>query len=392
MTPGLLLLTVASLAQQQQQDQDSSMLKFGPVSIQPALVIQNIGRDPNVFNSATNPQSDFTMTFSPKFDVMFRVRRSKTTFTQTTDFVYFKKFTSERGVNASYAIREDVDLGIFQPFASASTATSKNRINNEVDARARYDTNEYQAGTDVRLFTRTRLSFKGRRKETTFDSAETFRGESLARAFNGTLTGVDASAGVSLTPLTSFDFVVTREEHRFDLEPERNADSTRVMPTFSFSPLGLLNGTAAFGYRKFTPRDRSVPAFSGFVAQVTAGVTVYERHRLSTSIVRDPTYSYDSVAVYYIQNSISGTWSYAIGRGFDVQFGATRNRMHYHQTATTGPADDVYTSYDPAFGYRIRPLLRVAVNGTFIQRHSGISADRAYDSNRIYGTVTWGQK
>jgi len=389
MTPGMLLLTVACIAQQQ-PDQDTSLLKFGPVSIQPSLAIQNIGRDPNVFNSATNPQSDFTMTFSPKFDVIFRVRRSKTTFTQTTDLVYFKKFASERGVNASYTIREDVALGILQPFASAKTATSKNRINNEVDARARYDTTEYQAGTDVRLFTRTKLSFKARRSDTTFDSTETFRGESLARAFNGTLTGVDVSAGVSLTPLTSFDLIVTKEEQRFDLAPERNADTFRVMPTFSFSPLGLVNGTAAFGYRKFTPKDRSVPGFSGFVAQAGVTVTIYERHRLSTTIVRDLTYSYDHTSIYYIQNSISGSWAFAMGHGFDLQLGATRNLMHYHQTATTGPADDVYTSYDAAFGYRIRPRLRVAVNGTFAGRRSGVSADRAYDSNRVYGTVTWG--
>jgi len=64
--------------------------------------------------------------------------------------------------------------------------------------------------------------------------------------------------------------------------------------------------------------------------------------------------------------------------------------MHYHQTATTGPADDIYTSYDLAFGYRIFPRLRASINGTFSNRHSQISADRAYDSNRVYGTVTWG--
>jgi hypothetical protein len=112
MMPGVLLLSVAWLAQA--QEQDNSLLKFGPVSLQPSLVINNIGRDPNVFNSEANPQSDFTMTISPKIDVIFRVRKLKTTFTQNTDFVYFKTYASERSANLSYSVRADYDLGIFR--------------------------------------------------------------------------------------------------------------------------------------------------------------------------------------------------------------------------------------------------------------------------------------
>jgi hypothetical protein len=386
MTPGMLLLFTAVVA----QEPDKSLLTIGPVTIQPAFMIQNVGEDPNVFNSATNPQSDFTMTISPKFNVGFTVRRSKTTFTQTADYVYFKKFASERGTNYSFVLREDVDLGILQPFATVSTASTKNRVNNEVDQRARHDNSEITAGTTLNVFTRTHVSFKARRNETTFDPNETFRGESLARAFDGVLRGFDTAAGVSLTPFTSLDVVFTNEQQRFDVAPERDSDTFRVMPTLSFSPLGLLNGTAAFGYRRFTPKDPSVLPYRGLVAQVAAGITVLDRHRFSTTIVRDVTYSYDQTAVYYLQNSIGGSWAYQIGRGFDSSIGATRNLMHYHKTATTGPADDTYTSYDLAFGYRIFPRLRASVSGTFSNRSSQVSPDRAYDSNRVYGSVTWG--
>lgn len=386
MTPGTLLLLAVFIA----QDQDTSMVKFGPVGIQPALVLQNIGRDPNVFNSATNPQSDFTMTITPKVGVLFSVRRVKITFNQSDDYVYFEKFASERGINQSYGLRADFDLGILQPFGSASTTTSKNRINNEVDLRARHNTTEYVVGTGIQVFTRTHVSIRARQNATSFDSNAFFRGESLAQAFDATIRGLDTSVGVELTPLTSFDVVFTNERQRFDLTPERNSDTFRVMPTFSFSPLGLLNGTAAFGYRRFTPKDPTVPSFSGFVAQVGAGITIKDRHRVSTTVTRDLTYSYDQASVYYITNSIAGTWAYSIGRGFDLQFGPSYNRMHYHQTASTGPANDTYTSYDTSFGYRIRQRLRVSINGTFSRRRSEVSPDRAYDSNRVYGTVTWG--
>lgn len=386
MTPGMLLLTALVIA----QDQNASPLRIGPFSFQPTLLVQNIGRDPNVFNSSTNPQSDFTMTISPKMNVVLRARRSKTIFSQTTDYVYFKRFASERGTNESYAVREEVDLGVLQPFASATTSSSKSRINAEVDQRARHENTEYTVGSSVALFTRTHASFKARRISTAFDANETFRGESLASAFDGFIEGFDTGVGIALTPLTSFDVVFTKELQRFDLASERNSNTFRVMPTFTFSPLGLLNGTASFGYRKFTPKDPAVPAFKGFVAQVTASVTVKDRHRLSTTVLRDLTYSYDHASVYYIQNSFGGTWAFQIGHGVESQLGATRNLMHYHQTASTGPADDTYTSYDFALGYRILPRLRAAINGAFSKRQSGVSADRGYDSNRVYGTVTWG--
>ncbi|HEX6464125.1 MAG TPA: hypothetical protein VFZ98_06725, partial [Vicinamibacterales bacterium] len=227
MTPGALLLVAAFVA----QDQDTSLVKVGPVGIQPSLLLQNIGRDPNVFNSATDAQSDFTMTFTPKVDVTLHVRRVKTTFNQTVDYVYFKKFASERGVNQLYALRADFDLGILQPFASASTASSRNRINNEVDQRARHHTTEYYVGTGINVFTRTHVSIKARQQDTTFDSSEFFRGESLAQAFNGVLRGLDTSVGVALTPLTSLDVVFSNEQQRFDLSRERNSDTFRVMPT-----------------------------------------------------------------------------------------------------------------------------------------------------------------
>jgi hypothetical protein len=163
------------------------------------------------------------------------------------------------------------------------------------------------------------------------------------------------------------------------------------MPTLSFSPLGLLNGTAAFGYRRFTPTDPAVPPFDGFVAQVIAGITVKDRHRLTTTYTRDVSYSYDAVAVYYLTNSVGGTWGFTMGRGFDIQLGASRNRMHYHQTSSTGPADDTYSSYDTSLGYRIRQRLRVSINGTFSRRRSQVSVDRAFNSNRVYANVTWGQ-
>src|SRR5262249_41353090 len=161
-----------------------------------------------------------------------------------------------------------------------------------------------------------------------------FRGESLARAFNATNQAIDTSVAIALTPLTTASVIFTNERLRFDRAPERDSNIFRVMPTLTFSPLGVLNGSASFGYRKFTALDPVTPAFEGVVAQVGAGVTLWEHHRFETTVLRDLTYSYDRAATYYIQNSLSGSWNYAFGGRFDTQLGAGRNRMHYHQTSS----------------------------------------------------------
>jgi Putative beta-barrel porin 2 len=366
------------------------VLRIGPVTIQPALLIRDIGPDNNVFNEPVNPKKDFTMTFSPRADFTLQVRRVKSIFSQTADYVYFQKYASERGFNQSSALRVEFDLGILQPFASAGQSSSKSRFNNEVDLRARHDTNNFSTGLGVKIFTRTTASVRVRQDDATWDPDAIFRGESLARAFDSRTRGVDGSVGVALTPLTSLSLVLAKERQTFDHAPERDSDTFRIMPTFNFSPLGLVNGTAAFGYRKFTPRDPQTPPFAGFVTQVGAGFTLYDHHRIETTALRDVSYSYDEAATYYIQNSIGVTWTFDFAAHFDTQLNATRNLMDYHQAADFDGGHDVFTSYAAGFGYHPRPRLRLSLNGNFAQRRSELAAARGYDNHRIYASVTWG--
>jgi hypothetical protein len=184
---------------------------------------------------------------------------------------------------------------------------------------------------------------------------------------------------------------VSHERQRFDTASERDADSIRVMPTFLFSPLGVINGTASVGYRKFTPRNSATTAaFKGLVAQVGASVTVYDRHRFDVAVNRDLTYSYDRETPYYIATSESLTWTYGIAGPFDVKLNVAHNNMHYRARSGTSAGDDTYASYGAGFGYRLRKRLRIGVQGDWSQRDSQRAVDRAYQNHRIYGTLTWG--
>lgn len=384
------VLLAAATAAAQDPDTANPTITIGPLSIRPSFVIKNIGRDDNVFNEDTAPRHDFTMTFSPGAQMAFKARRLKVSFTEGVDYLYFKKYTTERGTNLTSSVRVDVDLGVLQPFASTSGLDSKDRFNNEIDARARHHDRSYAAGLGLKLFTRTKASLGVRQTTYRFDEGTTFRGQRLADTLNSQVDAVDGSVGFDLTPLTSFSLNVAKERQRFDSAPDRDSDTIRIMPTFLFSPLGLINGSASVGYRKFSPRSSRTAAFTGLVAQVGAGFTLYDRHRIDLAVNRDLTYSYDTQTPYYIATSESATWTYAFAGPFDLKLNAAHNNMHYRAPDGAAVGDDTYASYGAGLGYRLRRRIRFGVQGDWSKRDSARAPDRGYTNQRIYGTLTWG--
>ena len=383
-------LLVSSPAAAQQPEPADPTITMGPLSLRPTFIIRNIGRDDNVFNEQTNPKRDFTMTVSPATQVGFKVGRLKLSLSEGVDYMYFKQYVKERGTNLSSAARAEVDLGVLQPYVSASGLDSKDRFNSEIDERARHHDRTYGAGTGLKLFSRTTGAIGVRQTTYRFDEGTSFRGESLAASLNSQVNVIDGNVGFELTPLTSFSLNISHESQRFDVATERDADSFRIMPTFLFSPLGVINGTASVGYRKFTPRSSSTASFTGLIAQVGAAVTLYERHRLDIGVNRDLTYSYDRQTPYYIATSETLTWTYVLVGPFDVKLNVAHNTMHYRATGGASVGDDTYASYGAGFGYRLRRRARLGLQGDWAQRDSQRTIDRAYTNHRIYGTLTWG--
>lgn len=395
-TAALALLAIAPRpagAQTQTADPlESSTIRLGPVGINPMILVREIGVDNNVFNERTDPKSDFTFTLTPRAEVLFNPRRLHVTYTTAVDYVYYRTYTSERGTNQSSAVKLDLDLGHLKPFASVGGANTRERYNQEVDARARHHDQTYGGGVALRIASRTSLTVAARRTKTDFDEGSSFRGEDLARAFNSHLDAFDGTLGLQLTPVTSFSLVVTQERQRFELAPERDSDTTRVTPTLTFSPGGLLNGSAAVGYRRFNGRSPALPDFSGLVAVVNVGVTIVGRHRLDTTFARDLRYSYDRDTPYYLTTGGTVTLTTQIAGPFDVKVTGTRQLLDYSRSISgvTGPADDRYTAYGGGVGYRIRQRLRLGINADWSHRNSDRDTDRTFRNNRIFGTVTWG--
>ena len=89
----------------QSTDPDASTVRIGPIGITPAILFRDIGRDENVFNEKDNPKSDFTFTLTPSATILFKPRGMRVAYTTSTDYVYYRKYKSERSTNNSSSAR-----------------------------------------------------------------------------------------------------------------------------------------------------------------------------------------------------------------------------------------------------------------------------------------------
>jgi hypothetical protein len=325
----LLLAPPAVLAQQEEPERPPGTIVYGPLTLTPSLVIKEMGLDDNVFNEAVDPKSDFTFTLTPRASIGLRARRVRLAYVSTLDYVYYETYSSERGANLTSEARVDVDLGRLRPYVSLAGANTRNRLNTEVDARARHHDQIYSAGVAVRALSRTNLLLSGRHGAIEYEPDETFRGVSLQDSFNGEVNGIEGGVGIELTPITTLSVLAQREQQRFDLSASRDSNSWRVWPTLSFNPTGLLTGTAAIGYRHFDALDPRLPDYSGLVASITIGATIYGRHQLQSTYLRDVQYSYDPSTPYYVANGGRLTWTTVVVGPVDVRGTVGRNLMHY---------------------------------------------------------------
>ncbi len=362
---------------------------LGPFRISPSLLLRDMGVDDNVFNESTNAKRDFTFTLSPRADVLFRMGRLRVAYGTVTDYVYYRTYKSERGTNTSSSARLDVDLGGFKPFLSASGLNSRNRVNAEVDERARHRDLVYQAGVSLKLASRTILLVSGTQGKIAYEPDTEFRGADLRQSFNGRRRAIDVGLGVTLTPITTFTLALAREQQRFAFSADRDADSWRVSPTFAFTPGGLLEGSATVGYRRFHTLSPTLPDYSGVVGTATIGATLAVRHKLSGTFVRDVQTSYDVDTAYYLGTGATLTYTVLLAGPIDVRGTGARHRMDY--TISGVPAGlDVLTVYGGGVGYRFSERARFGVNVEWSRRDSDRDIERTYRNHRLFAGLTWG--
>ncbi len=390
----LLLAAIAPAGAQAQappDPADTARVQAGPFSLNPRLELLNVGVDSNVFDEAEGARQDFTATIRPSLDATLRLGRGRVTGRSWLDAVYFQKYKDQRSLNRFGEVRAEARLTRLIPYVTASGLVTRERPNREIDQRARHTSQKVGGGASLLMFSRTSIVGGVTREIVRYDSTEFFRGENLSRQLDETRTSVHGGLRFALTPLTTLSVTATSDQDRFDLSPERDADTLRIAPTFEFDPSALLSGTVSVGYRRFTPLHDTMPAFRGLVAQVATRYTLLGRTRFDVQVSRDIDYSYQSQEPYYLRTGGTLTVTQLLAGPIDVQGVAGRERLEYRgTTGGTGalPADTTEVG-GGGVGYRLGQTARIGVNIDVTRRRSPES-HRSYDRRRIFGSVIYG--
>ena len=366
-------------------------LQVGPLAFNPRFEILNVGVDSNIFNEEEGPKEDFTATMRPSLAGGLRLGRARFTYRSHVDIVYFQQYTNERALNRSAQGRAELRLARIVPYVTAAGASTRERPNSEIDLRARRATQSFGGGATLLLLSRTALVLGAERQQVSYDAGQQFGGEDLAIQLNSTRDTIEGGFRLALTPLTTLALVGSREQVRFEFSPQRDSESFRIMNRFEFDPTAILTGTAAVGYRRFTPEDPALKAYRGIVAQVEVRYTMFGRTRVETRFTRDVEYSFQDDQPYYVTTGGVLTVTQQIGGPFDVQVVAGRERLRYQprvDIVIDVPGLDTTSTIGGGVGYRLGQTARLGGNVEFTDRESHRTG-RSYDRRRIFGSVTY---
>ena len=370
----------------------------GPLYFTPQVLLKELGVDSNVFNAAGEPKSDFTFTVGPRADAWIPVaRRALFQVRAATDLVWYANYATERSIDPQFLGRTEIYIRRITLFAEGEYVNTRERLNYEVDARARHVENNATAGVAVRLTPKFSVEVAGRIDETRFNADEEFDGVRLQRTLDHKATGYSAAARHRVTPLTTVVVRYERIDDEFRFSPLRDSHSVRVMPGVEFKPRALIKGSAYVGYRRFTPSASDVlPDFSGLVGQLGLSYTLLGSTTFGVSFARDLTYSYDEVRPFFVNTWMGVSVRRALGRRFDALVSADRHLYAYRDLLARpvldlvrDPRTDTIWNYAGSLGYRIGNG-RIGFGVSYWERESTTRILRDYDNLRFGTTVSYG--
>jgi hypothetical protein len=349
----------------------------GPLYVDPALLLKELGVDTNVFNQAGNTNADFTMVVAPQAAIAVPfANRALVKSLIGADLVYYAQYASERSIDPQAAFRAEFYASRLTFFVEESYLNTRERLNYSIDVRARHLQNDLSGGVAFRATAGLTVEAAARSGRIRFDGDEYFNGQRLKETLDRDTQIFSVTARHRRNGLTTIGLRYENQTDRFPLSPIRDTDSFRVMPGVELRPLALLNGSAWVGYRRFEPKETLLPSQAGLVSNLSISYTLLGSTVFGVSYDRDYQFSYEALTPYYIDNSVGVFVRRAISARADIRGNIARHRYDF-QSLRTDPilsqvSDRVDTTdnYGVNVGYRLKRQTRAGVGLSYWKRNS----------------------
>jgi hypothetical protein len=392
-----ILLAAAAVARAQvpPDPRTQATIHLGPFYLAPTFEVRELGIDSNVFNE-TRARQDFTVTLAPLVQTQVPFgRRGLVTAVTGADIVYYQRYASERSINPQGRLRGDLFLNRVSLFAEAGHLRTRQRMNVEIDARARRAETAASVGALVRVSTALSMEIEARADRRQFDADARFNGTSLQHTLNREGVGLTTTARYDATPLTTFALRAEAVRERFPLSPARDANSVRVTPGIELKPNALIAGSAFVGYRAFAPEAGALPAFRGLVAAAGLTYLLSDSTRFSFRADRDVQYSFEPAQPYFLSRGYGLTVERRLIGRTDIALAGLLFRNAYRDLEVLdGPAGqprvDSIRTLSASVGYRFGRDARVGVGIEHRRRSSNSAAHRDYQGVRLALSANYG--
>lgn len=396
----MLCATTDVAAQTIAEVRNDARLNVGPFYVTPTIQLKELGWDSNVFNEATeNRLSDFMMVLSPAAKVWLPVaRRALIGGTGGVDALWYAKYKNQRGLNPFGSLNGDLYLGRLTLSGGYDYLRTRQRVNDEVDLRARRIEGTAKVNIEYRVKPKFSLGLAGDRHTTAFDEQAIFQGQSLKRSLDRISGGGSVIARYTLTPLTTVRMTVSRFGDRFQFAPERDSDSWSAMSGVEFKPRAMIQGSAEVGFRWFLPKEGSpLPVYRGLATNARLGYTMLGSTKLVASWSRGLAYSFDTTTPYFIDQRVGLSVQRAFARRFDILGSTERHGYDYRARVGAVPPDlidalrqkrsDVTWNSAASVGYEVVRGGRLGAGVNYWVRRS--STKTIPDYERLQYTITF---
>ena len=392
----VVLVTAPTSAAQDVDPRADAPIQIGPFYITPVLELTRLGVDTNVFNTRGEQQSDFTFTGGPKIDIAVPLRRVVVTAETVTDFVYYRQYANQRGVNFDMTLRGEVQLPRLSFFVEDSFLDTRERPNLEIDVRARRKENDVRAGVNIGFFRKLEVELSASQSLREY-AGDDFVGASLARRLNRDAVAASGSVRYAVTPLTTISVTGEMREERFTLTSTRDHDSWSLVPSVKFDSRALVSGSAEVGYRSLHGHDASLPDFRGPVAVADLSYKLLGSTTLGFTASRDVEFSLEVTEPYYVATGYGVSLRHQLAAPFGISVGTQRFNLGYQrfESGVTRPVSadrvDTIRSYSVTIHRRLTRSTELGFDVSHRSRRSNSPAllGRDYDGLMFGITMTF---
>jgi hypothetical protein len=378
------------------QTRPRGQVEVGPVKIRPGFAISDVGVDTNVFNERTDRKQDFTATAGPTAEAQLEISRFRLTGTGALGYVYYNVYDTQRGLNrtatgtAEFRASRRILLYANQVFRN-----TRERLNFEVDARARRAERGVQAGVQVEITPKVTAELSGAYGTRRYASDETILGFKLNETLNEDSRNAAARLALKATRLTTFFLTAESNQSLFPLSPDRDRYSFTTAVGAAFKPRALVSGVASVGFQRATLLKNQGLDYSGVYANLGLRHKPKEGTELGVGFLREQSSSFEPDHPYAIANSTGASLRQHLFKNVDLYLEAIREARSYAQSPllhdSRWAGTDVGYRYNATIGVTGMAQTRLDLNVQYIKRSSERTTGRVFDGLRVGANFSVGR-